>query len=60
MKIDPKEVSAKLQLATLASCSCLTKTPEIAYHEPHCRYRVLAEAKILIDLAYNTPAPEAA
>lgn len=27
----------------VASCDCLTKTPEVKYHKPGCRYRVIAE-----------------
>lgn len=29
--------------ATIASCNCETKTPELQYHAPECRFRVLRE-----------------
>lgn len=34
----------KLMLAQIGSCTCLTKTPEVSWHDATCRYRVLAEA----------------
>jgi hypothetical protein len=27
----------------VASCSCLTKTPDIQYHKPGCKYRIIVE-----------------
>lgn len=27
----------------VGSCDCLTKTPEIRYHKPGCKYRILSE-----------------
>lgn len=33
----------RLHLATIGSCNCLTKTPEVAYHRTTCTYRVLKE-----------------
>jgi hypothetical protein len=30
-------------LSRVASCTCMTKTPELAYHAATCRYRVLTE-----------------
>lgn len=32
-----------LRWAQSAACTCLTKTPEIAFHQEDCRYRVFAE-----------------
>ncbi|MEX3983944.1 hypothetical protein AB4Y45_33705 [Paraburkholderia sp. EG287A] len=32
-----------LRFAQSAACTCLTKTPDIAYHRPDCRYRIFAE-----------------
>ncbi len=34
----------RIERATVASCSCLTKTPDWQYHEINCRYRLLQEA----------------
>jgi hypothetical protein len=34
----------RLNLACVASCDCLVKTPVIHYHEPTCKYRVMQEA----------------
>lgn len=30
--------------AQVTSCSCLTKSPEVQYHDPMCRYRLFDEA----------------
>ncbi len=37
------DVFEKLNRATVASCTCLTKTPEVEYHDENCRYRLLRE-----------------
>lgn len=35
---------ARLELDTIvASCDCLTKSPEVQYHKPGCRYRLICE-----------------
>lgn len=34
----------RIELATIAACTCLTKTPQWEHHEVECRYRVLEEA----------------
>lgn len=34
----------RMDLAMLGSCTCVTKTPDIAFHDEKCRYRVLREA----------------
>ncbi len=39
-----EDLVARLNLACVASCSCLVKTPVIRYHEPLCPYRVMQEA----------------
>lgn len=31
-------------MASASSCTCLTKTPQLSYHLPMCRYRLPAEA----------------
>jgi hypothetical protein len=33
----------------LASCSCLTKTPELKYHDPKCNFRVWMEQEDATD-----------
>ena len=38
------EVIAKLRMAQVSSCACLTKTNEASYHDADCLYRVLSEA----------------
>lgn len=38
----------RLSTAMIASCSCMTKTPELKYHDPLCPYRLYAESKIEI------------
>lgn len=32
-----------VRFAQMASCTCLTKTPDIQYHKADCRYRLFAE-----------------
>jgi len=39
-----KDVRASIAMATVASCECLTKTPDPSFHEGHCRYRMLETA----------------
>jgi hypothetical protein len=39
-----QDIVFKLLLATSSSCSCLTKTPELKYHNDICTYRVIMEA----------------
>lgn len=34
----------RLFLGQVASCGCLTKTPDTRHHDEHCRYRLLSEA----------------
>lgn len=43
------ELVHHLDLAKSGSCSCLTKTPEVAFHDKRCLYRVLSEAKTVIE-----------
>lgn len=33
-----------LNICSVASCTCRTKTPDIAYHTEDCRYRRIEEA----------------
>ncbi|MBK3780308.1 hypothetical protein G3A43_08560 [Paraburkholderia aspalathi] len=43
-RLGPQHFRA-LRFAQIAGCTCLTKTPEIEYHKPDCRYRVFAEVE---------------
>jgi hypothetical protein len=38
----------RLDMGTVASCTCGVKTPEVGYHGPMCRYRLLVEAAEVI------------
>ena len=40
----------RLFMAQVASCGCLTKTPEVSYHKEDCCYRILNEAHRRIEL----------
>jgi hypothetical protein len=42
-------LKTRLLLAGVASCTCGTKTPDIVYHAPACRFRVIWEAGTRID-----------
>jgi hypothetical protein len=46
--IDENDILFRLRLALSSSCTCLTKTPLIEYHDMNCRYRVLMEAAVEI------------
>lgn len=47
--IDISYIIRKIDQASIASCSCLTKTPEIEFHSETCRYRILQEIKLDIE-----------
>lgn len=36
-------IERRMVEAISSSCNCVTKTPDIAFHKSHCRYRALAE-----------------
>ncbi len=38
------DLVGRLMMKTVASCDCMTKTPEIMAHKPTCLYRLLCEA----------------
>lgn len=38
------QLRATMAQAQVGSCACLTKTPDPAFHAPHCLYRKLADA----------------
>lgn len=40
---------AVLMKAQVASCTCLTKTPDPDWHREGCRYRILREAEAMIE-----------
>lgn len=39
----------KMLYGNLAFCSCLTKTPELKYHDPKCNFRVWMEQEDATD-----------
>lgn len=46
--IDLDDLKRRLRSAQIASCSCGTKTPDIAYHAATCRYRLFREAELVV------------
>lgn len=38
-----KAIEKRMVRAIVASCNCVTKTPDTAFHREDCRYRALAE-----------------
>lgn len=42
---EPETLINRVRYAMIGSCSCGTKTPDIGYHDPNCRYRVLFEVE---------------
>lgn len=49
-----------LAMATVASCGCLTKTPDPQYHQESCTYRRICAAMLVLDMAKDalaSPAP---
>lgn len=45
----PNDLTLRLARCTVASCGCMTKTPEVRYHDESCLYRVLNEAIEVLD-----------
>lgn len=41
---DVEPLKMRLLKATIGSCSCDTKTHELAYHDPMCHFRLFSEA----------------
>jgi hypothetical protein len=39
----------RLEMACIAACSCLTKTPDWQHHETNCRYRLFQESIAALD-----------
>jgi hypothetical protein len=39
-----KPLLSRLSSASVAGCTCMTKTPVLRYHNPTCTYRVVTEA----------------
>ncbi len=39
----------RLRMAQTMSCTCMTKPPDIEYHAPNCKYRLLEEAARTIE-----------
>jgi hypothetical protein len=54
MKVDPKDVKYNLQRMVVASCTCLTKTPDLHYHGPECNYRQYKEILSYIEHLEDT------
>lgn len=44
----PAAVFDKLQQLQVGGCTCLTKTPELQFHAPGCRYRLAREIGLLL------------
>lgn len=42
------DLLSRIQKNMVASCKCLTKTPDVEFHDADCLYRVLAESYELI------------
>lgn len=38
------DILTRLEIAKIGSCTCVTKTPEVAAHEPDCVYWVIGTA----------------
>ena len=41
LKADNKKLRSGIMMATIGSCTCMTKTPIQKYHKPTCTYRIL-------------------
>lgn len=44
-----EDITHRLRFWQIAGCSCETKTPEVKYHVPYCRYRLLEEGAVEIE-----------
>ena len=44
-------LSSRILKSMIASCDCLTKTPEAEFHDECCRYRVLSDCYIVVSAA---------
>lgn len=43
-----KDIETGFVKLKLASCTCVTKTPDYSFHEQGCRYRVVCETEALV------------
>ena len=43
--MDVKSLQCRSLAATIGSCTCLTKSPEVSLHNENCRYRVISELR---------------
>jgi hypothetical protein len=43
------EIFKRLTRLQTAGCTCQTKTPDIAYHDANCRYRLAREVELLLE-----------
>ena len=48
-----EQLSRLLSHLTIGSCTCMTKTPELLYHTPECKYRLAAQAQQIVLLLSN-------
>ena len=39
------DICYRLTRATVGACTCMTKTPDVRYHDAQCLYRVLCDAR---------------
>jgi hypothetical protein len=47
-----------IRFAQIGSCTCMTKTPEFAYHKEDCRYRVFWEVGQFVLARHRTVGPQ--
>lgn len=52
----PLEAAKKLLIsATVGSCTCNTKSPELIWHAPDCRYALIMMALENVEIAQRDP-----
>lgn len=44
-----EEIDRRLARLQVGGCTCMTKTPELKYHDERCTYRLASEIAILLD-----------
>jgi len=48
MNAKEKELADRLARKQVGGCTCMTKTPDLEYHDPLCTYRLCAEAEFAL------------
>lgn len=43
LQSNPESLHNRLIAATVGSCTCLTKSPDVRVHDPQCHYRLFSE-----------------